>query len=113
MQAKLGQILEVFNDLKLIVGSLKKALTSTQAHVEEIDGKLSKRCKVIKQNLGNKTKIAKFIYLKHQQEILQQEKAADRKLIENRPQMIEEDRKQTLSALCRNFSNFSIKSNKL
>ena len=35
------------NDLKIRVGSLEKALTSTQALVEEIDGKLSKRCEVM------------------------------------------------------------------
>ena len=81
VEAKLDQILEVLNDLKMRVGNLKKALTSTQAQVEEIDGKLSGRCEVIEQNLMNETENAKFIDLKHQFEILQQEKAADRKLI--------------------------------
>ena len=81
VEAKLDQILEVLNDLKMRVGNLEKALTSTQAQVEEIDGKLSERCEVIEQNLMNKTGNAEFIDLKHQFEILQQEKAADRKLI--------------------------------
>ena len=52
-----------------------------QKNVEEMDGKLSERCEVIEQNLMNKTENAEFIDLKHQFEILQQEKAADRKLI--------------------------------
>ena len=41
VEAKVDQILEVFNYLKLRVGSMEKALTSTQTHVEEIDDKLS------------------------------------------------------------------------
>ena len=81
VEAKLDQILEFLNDLKMRVGNLEKALTSTQAQVEEIDGKLSERCEVTEQNLMNKTENAEFIDLKHQFEILQQEKAADRKLI--------------------------------
>ena len=81
VEAKLDQILEVVNDLKMRVGNLEKALTSTQAQVEEIDGKLSERGEVIEQNLINKTENTEFIDLKHQFEILQQEKDADRKLI--------------------------------
>ena len=35
VEAKLDQILEVLNDLTMRVGSLEKALTSTQAQVEK------------------------------------------------------------------------------
>ena len=71
--------------LKLRVGSLEKAFTSTQAQVEVIVSKLSKRCRVIEQNFTNKTENGEFTDLKHQFEILQQEKVADQKLI-NSPQ---------------------------
>ena len=80
VEAKLDQNLEVLN-LKLRDENLEKALTCTQAQVKKIDNKLSKRCEVIKQNLTNKTENAEFIDLKHQFELLQQEKAAGRKLI--------------------------------
>ena len=43
---------------------MEKALTSTETQVEEIGGKLSKRCEVIKQNLRNKPESAKFTDLK-------------------------------------------------
>ena len=63
-------------------GSLEKALTCTHAKVEEINGKLSKRCEVIEQiNFTNKTEITEFINLRHHFKILQQEKAANRRLI--------------------------------
>ena len=78
VDTKLDQIFEVLNDLKLRVGSLEKALTCAQAQVKEIDDKLSERCEVIEQNLTNKTENAEFVDLKHQFEILQQEKDADR-----------------------------------
>ena len=81
VEARLDQILEVLYDLKLRVGSLEKALADTQSQVEEMDDMLSKRWEVIKQNLTSKTENAEFVDLKHQFEILQQEKAADRKLI--------------------------------
>ena len=61
MDTKLDQIFEVLNDLKLRVGSLEKALTCTQAQVEEIDDKLSERCEVIEQNLTNKTKMQNLL----------------------------------------------------
>ena len=35
VEAKLDQILEVLNDLKMRVGNLEKALTSTQAQVKK------------------------------------------------------------------------------
>ena len=43
---------------------LRTPLTSTQALVEEIDGKLPETCEIIEQNLMNKTESAEFIDLK-------------------------------------------------